>query len=388
MDWLDWIVLVLVALAAIRGLRLGAIQQILSFGGFWLGLFIGLLLAPHFAAMVSSPTSKELVVIVTVIGAATIVGALGRTLGSVFSSTFQRIHLGGLDSVLGVVAAVLATLFAVWIIGGFLVNSRWTGLDSGIGGSRITRALYDVLGPPPVAKIESLLSKEGFPVAFAGIPPVPSGPVALPSNAQERAAVLAADRSTLEIQGTACGLVLEGTGFVVAPGYVATNAHVVAGERQPFVIENGARVPATPVFYDPRLDLAVLSVPTFGHPSLRLDAKFVPNGTGAVVMGYPGGGPFTYGDAGVMATYDAKGLDIYGNAYVTREIYGLKAIVRPGNSGGPLVEPDGTVIGVVFARSTTDPNVGYAIASPAVRSEVNSAVGSTAPVSTQSCTSG
>lgn len=389
MTWVDLVILVLVGLAAVRGLRLGAVQQILSFGGFWLGLFLGALIAPFFAHTVSSSLAKGVIVIVAVLGSAIVLGGLGRVVGSFFSTAIRRIHLGGVDTVLGVGVAVVATLLACWLVASFMVNSRWPALDSAIGGSRIITAMDRILPAPPAlfSKVESFLTQEGFPVAFAGIPPQVSGKVTLPDNVQVRAALTADASSTVEIEGRACGLILEGSGFVVAPGYVVTNAHVVAGERSTYILENGRQFPATPVLYDPKLDISVLRAPTFSKPPLKLDPHLVPTGTPGVVMGYPEDGPFTYGTAGIMALYDARGLDIYGNAYVTRQIYGLRAIVRPGNSGGPLAEPDGTVIGVVFARSTTNSQVGYAIASPAVLAEVHPALRSTTRVSTMECSS-
>jgi S1-C subfamily serine protease len=172
---------------------------------------------------------------------------------------------------------------------------------------------------------------------------------------------------------------------VVAPGIVVTNAHVVAGIKHPVVIDQSGRHATVTILYDPRLDVAVLRVPGLADPSLRLDSSLVARGTQAVWLGYPGGGPFTYGPAGVMAAFDATGLDIYGNAQVTREIYELDAIIRPGNSGGPLVLPDGEVVGVVFARSTTNSNVGYALSSPAVLSEVQKAETSGSPTSDGAC---
>ena len=217
-------------------------------------------------------------------------------------------------------------------------------------------------------------------------PPQVSGKVILPDNAQVRAALTADASSTVEIEGRACGLILEGSGFVVAPGYVVTSANVIAGETHTYVLENGQQYLATPVLYDPKLDISLLRAPTFSRPPLKLDPHLVPDGTASIVMGYPEDGPFTYGTAGVMALYDARGLDIYGNTYVTRQIYGLKAIVRPGNSGGPLAEPNGMVIGVVFVRSTTNSQVGYAIASPAVLSTISPALHDTSRVSTMGCT--
>jgi S1-C subfamily serine protease len=153
------------------------------------------------------------------------------------------------------------------------------------------------------------------------------------------------------------------------------------------VIDSERVYPAVTVYFNPQLDMALLRVVGLDDPVLPLDPKQVGRGQGGAVLGYPGGGPLTYGGAGVMASFDATGLDIYGNVEATRLIYEIDAVVRPGNSGGPLVEPDGVVIGIVFARSTVNNNVGYALASPAVLQRVRAAEGDTAGVSTQGCLS-
>ena len=153
------------------------------------------------------------------------------------------------------------------------------------------------------------------------------------------------------------------------------------------VIDQGGSHVAVPVLYDPTLDVAVLRVAGLSEKQLNLDPKSVSRGTVGAVLGYPGGGPLTHGPAGVMAAFDATGLDIYGNAESTRSIYEIDAVVRPGNSGGPLVEPDGEVIGVVFARSTVNNKVGYALASPAVLQRVESVRSDAGRVSTEGCLS-
>ena len=182
---------------------------------------------------------------------------------------------------------------------------------------------------------------------------------------------MAADApSTVKIEGSGCGVIQEGSGFVVAPGLVVTNAHVVAGISRPIVIDQYGDHPATAALYDSRLDIAVLRVPGLrDQPASLLEGSaLVGSGSAAAVLGYPEGGPFKAVPAGVADAFEATGLDIYGNATVTREIYELDAVIQPGNSGGPLIASgdkaagirDGTVIGVVFARSTTDTSVGYA----------------------------
>jgi S1-C subfamily serine protease len=400
MNWVDYVLLVLVALSGVHGLRLGAAMQVLSFGGFWLGLFVGALMTPPLAGLVHTTAAKTVIAAVVVFGMAGILGGVGRLLGAHSSNALQRIRLGPVDSAAGVAVAVFATLVATWLVASILVNSRFTSIDAALENSRIVRAMDDILPPVPTvfSRIESFLSSEGFPVVFAGLPPPSATPVKPPSNSAVAAAVDAAGPSTVQIAGAGCGVIQEGSGFVVAPGLVLTNAHVVAGIPRPTVIDPVGHHDATAVLFDPKLDIAVLRVPGLTDKSLPLISGSSPvaTGTTAAVLGYPEGGPFTYVPAGVAAAFEATGLDIYGTASTTREIYELDAQVRPGNSGGPLVAsgdagagiPDGTVIGVVFARSTTNSDIGYALAMPAVEKDIATAESSRAAVGTGGCAAG
>ena len=192
--------------------------------------------------------------------------------------------------------------------------------------------------------------------------------------------------ATVRIVGDACGAIQEGSGFAVAPNYIITNAHVVAGERATEVQEqNVGSLPSTVVVFDPKLDIAILHVETPIAHVLSLEGTDVSRGEGGVVLGYPGGGPFIYRRAAVRRDLDAVGRDIYGRSDVERDVYELQAIVRPGNSGGPFVLLDGTVAGVVFAASTTDADVGYALTTPQIMPLVQKAETRTAAVSTQGC---
>jgi len=179
----------------------------------------------------------------------------------------------------------------------------------------------------------------------------------------------------------------------VAPGLVVTNAHVVAGIASPDVIDSTGRHSTSVALFDPRLDIAVLRVPGLTDPVLPIHTDAVGRGTTGVVLGYPNGGPLTARKAGVAAVFEANGLDIYGSSQTTRQIYQLDAVVQPGNSGGPLVasgDPgiaNGTVIGVVFARSTSNTDVGYALAMPAVATDVAHAEATRKTVGTGSCVS-
>jgi S1-C subfamily serine protease len=283
---------------------------------------------------------------------------------------------------------VVAGLVTVWLLASTMVNSSSSTLDTAILQSRIINSLNRVLPPPPTifSQAQGFLTAEGFPPVFAALAPASARPVPLPSDSQLRHAVLAAGPSTVKIEGYGCGVLQEGSGFVAAPGLVVTNAHVVAGIAQPLV-QVGSTVKSTKVvFFDPSFDMAVLRVVGLDGPVLHLADAPVGRGTQAAVLGYPEGGPFTADAAGVMAAFEAEGRDIYGRGLTVRNVYELDSLVRPGNSGGPLVLPDGEVIGVVFSRSTVDPNIGYALTSPDVIPRLAQAEADVQPVSTGACT--
>ncbi len=390
MNLVDLVVVVVVALAAIQGLRLGAIVQVLSFGGFWVGLYLGALLASVTVRWAHAQSARATVALVTMLGVATLCGVAGRIVGNM---AFRRVHrglAGSLDSALGVVVAVIASLLAAWVLANTLVNSSSVSLNASIDQSKIIRSLDNMLPAPPsvFSRVQSFLSSEGFPPVFAQLAPASAGPVSLPGDAQLQQAVGRAEASTVKVIGEGCGQIQEGSGFVVAPGLVVTNAHVVAGIPHPMVEDDRGDHPTSVISFDPSYDLAVMRVSGLNEPPLALDPDQVGRGVEAAVLGYPGGGAFTAVPAGVMADFEAEGRDIYGQGLTVRNVYEIQAVVRPGNSGGPLVQPDGQVIGVVFSRSTTNDDIGYALTSPGVLSRVVRAESVQTPVGTGPCTAG
>ena len=390
MNLIDLIVVVVVALAAIQGLRLGAIVQVLSFGGFWIGLYLGAILASRTVRWAHAESARTTVALVTMLGVAVLCGGVGRVAGNL---AFKRVHrgiAGSVDAALGMVVAVVASLLAAWLLANTLVNSSSLSLNTSIDQSRIIRSLDKVLPAPPsvFSRVQSFLSAQGFPPVFARLAPASAGPVSLLGNARLQQVVAHAGASTVQIIGDGCGQIQEGSGFVVGPDVVVTNAHVVAGIPHPKVRDRAGLHATSMLLFDPSYDLAVMRVSGLDEPSLALDSAQVSRGVQAAVLGYPGGGPFTAAPAGITAVFEAEGRDIYGQGLTVRNVYEIQAVVRPGNSGGPLVQPDGQVIGVVFSRSTTNGDIGYALTSPGVLSRVLQAESVRAPVGTGACTPG
>jgi S1-C subfamily serine protease len=387
---LDVALTALIVLAAYGGYRRGALLQLLAYGGLLVGAAVGALLAPLAAHRVDAPAAQAGIAVGTLLVCAGLGDVLGWFIGGHLRARTQRTLFRVPDSMAGAIVSVAALLVFVWFVGLNLVNGPLPSLARQIRGSAIVRTLGEALPEPPslLAEARRFLDRFGFPEVFAGLPPAPSGPVGAPTQAQAQRAFEAADQSTVRIVGEACGQIQEGSGFVVAPGYVVTNAHVVAGEREPKIQRQGAASQsnsATVVAFDPRMDLAVLYVAASPGPPLELVAGTVDRGAKGAVLGYPGGGPLTGDRAAVRDRIPAVGRDIYGQGTVDRDVYELQAVVRPGNSGGPFVLVDGRVAGVVFAASTLDENVGYAIASMEVMPVVERALGRTGSVPTGDC---
>jgi len=384
----DVVIVVVVVAAVIQGARVGAVVQVFAIIGFFGGLYLGARLASVTVKWAHDPTAKTAVALTTMVGVAFALGMIGRIFGGMLVT---RVHSGlarSADVAVGSVVAVVAALVTVWLLASTMVNSSSATLDSAILKSKVITSLNGVLPPPPAvfSQAQGFLTAEGFPPVFAALAPASARPVPLPTDSDLRRAVVAAGPSTVKVEGYGCGVIQEGSGFVVAPGVVVTNAHVVAGIAQPLVQVGSDVISAKVLLFDPSFDLAVLRAPGLTAPVLHLDPTTVDRGVKAAVLGFPNGGPFTVDGAGIMATFEAQGRDIYGKSLTVRRIYEINARVRPGNSGGPLVLPTGQVIGVVFSRSTTDAGIGYALTSPDVLSRVALALPVTRPVSTGACT--
>ncbi len=390
MNALDLLIVVLVALSAYTGFRRGALLQLFAYGGLILGVLAGALLAPAVASQAQSDAVQAGIAIAVLLGMAGIGDALGWVAGTSIRARAHGLPVAATaDKAGGSAISVIGLLLVTWFLALNLVNGPFPQVNSEIRGSAVVRGLDAALPRPPSlpAEVRRFLNQRGFPDVFAGLPPAPAGPVDMPSDTQARQAAQTAAPSTVRIVGSACGELLSGSGFVVSGDYVVTNAHVVAGVAGPQVQrQDGTSQPATTVLFDPRADLAILHVETSAGQPLPLLSSQVGRGTGGATLGYPGGGDLTVARAAVRRPIDdAVGRDIYGNREVERDVYELQATVEPGDSGGPFVLPDGSVAGVVFAASTTDPSVGYAIASTDVIADVSRAAGRTRPVSTGGC---
>jgi S1-C subfamily serine protease len=396
---LDVLLVVMLVLYAVNGYRQGILVSTLSLVGFLGGGAIGMWLLPSVLANVDwlsgNDVIRVLVLVFLVFLCATVGQAVAVPVGNRLRAQVRGRSGRTLDAVLGAVATIIAVSLLVWFVAGAVRGAVPTPLAKAIGDSRvlatIDRAMPSAAGQL-FAGFRTLLDQKGIPKVFEGLSPEPIQPVAPPeSGVVATLGVQQAGRSTVRVTGlaVACRRGQEGSGWVVAPGKVVTNAHVVAGMREAAVQVGGVgrEYSAQIVVFDPERDLAVLAVDGLTAAPLRLGGTLA-IGDESVVAGFPLDGPYRLDPARVRRTLTATGSDIYGQPGVTREIYSLFARVEPGNSGGPLLTPTGEVVGVVFAKSLDDPSTGYALTLTEARPVLDAAADASQPVDTGGCSTG
>ncbi len=387
MNLIDVLIILLVIGALFRGEKLGFVRQLFSTIGFFSGLLMGALLEPHIIGLVHTSLSRSILTLGVTLGLALVMLSVGEYIGVVMKQKIQFRHeLNHVDNSFGAGISGVSVLVLVWLSAAILVTLPYQNVQSSIRGSKIISLLDQDLPPAPniIADIGHLIAPNGFPKVFIGTEPAPT--TATPPTPAALAAAVNLDRpSVVKLEGQGCGGIVEGSGFVVGSNLVVTDAHVIAGIYQPYVIDSNGTHTATPIWFDPNLDLAVLRVANLAGSPLTFDPDTVGHGTQGGVLGYPGGGTFTADTAAVLDEFTAVGRNIYDQGSTQRDVYSVAADVIPGNSGGPLVNLNGEVIGVVFAASTEYNNVGYALSVPQVIHEVNEARASNHTVSTGGC---
>ena len=391
MDLLDVILLVACAGFAVSGYRQGFIIGVLSFVGFFGGGLLGARYATTLHRWFGGHGRSAVFGLVVVFIAAAVGQIVATVVGDLVKRKLTWHPARQIDSIAGAAVSAVSVLLVAWFLGTALAHSALTGVARQIQHSRVLTAIDRIM--PGSAKtwdagFKRLVQQNGFPQVFGAIGAEHIVPVAPPDpRVAGSKAVAVAEPDIVKITGVAssCRRQLEGSGFLYAGEHVMTNAHVVAGVHSPNVLaQDGRTYDATVVLYDPRRDVAVLYVPGFDRPPLSF-AGVAKQGQSAIVAGYPQNGPFRAVAARIRARQPAQGPDIYQSRQVTREIYAVYAVVRPGNSGGPLLSPDGGVYGVVFAASVDDPQTGYALTAREVASDAAAGAGRTSAVSTQGC---
>ncbi|MCW2666854.1 MAG: Colicin production protein [Frankiales bacterium] len=393
-DLLDVFLVVAAGLFALSGYRQGFVVGVLSFVGFLGGGVLGARFAPDLAG---TPPFDALPQAVVGLGLVFLAASVGQVLATVLGAslrdrlTWRPARI--VDALAGSVVSVVSVLLVAWLVGTAVASSPFPTLASQVRRSVVIAAVNSVV--PPEGKrffdgFRRLIDQRGFPeVIGGGLTPTRVRDVDPPNGRLAQSPVVQGVREeVLKITGIArsCSKRIEGTGFVYARNRVMTNAHVVAGVRDPEVQVGDRQLKATVVVFDPQRDIAVLRVPDLGLAPLQFAPEAADPGDDAIIVGYPNNGPFRADAARISGTQRARGPDIYRrDEQVVRQIYALRGRVRPGNSGGPLLDLQGRVYGVVFAAAADRRDIGYALTAREVAGDARLGIARSTPVSTQSC---
>lgn len=397
MNLLDVLLLLAAVWFAVVGYRQGFVVGVLSVVGFLGGGLLAVLLLPvvwnELTDGASPGSFGAMWAVVLVIVAASVGQALTTHLGNLVRQHITWSPARVLDATGGALVNVLAMFLVAWLIGTALASTTLPTVSKEVRGSKVLLGISRVMPESAhtwFADFTSVLARNGFPQVFSPFADEPITSVPPPDPALADSPVARrVQRSIVKVVGTAtgCGKVLEGTGFVFADGRVMTNAHVVGGVEEPTVQlgGEGRLYDATVVLYDWERDVAVLDVPGLPAPALPFATEDPDSGDSAIVAGFPENGGYDVRAARVRGRIQANGPDIYHRGTVRRDVYSLYATVRQGNSGGPLLSPDGRVYGLIFARSLDDTSTGYALTLDEIREDITRGRANDRQVSSESC---
>ncbi|WP_167097089.1 acid resistance serine protease MarP [Mycobacterium sp. DL592] len=389
-QWLDIAVLVVAFVAAISGWRSGALGSLMSFVGVVLGAIAGVMLAPHIVSHIHSPRAKLFAALFLILALVVVGEVAGVVLGRAVRGAIRNRGVRTIDSIIGVALQLVVVMVAAWLLATPLTSSDQPNLAAAVRGSKVL-AQVDKYAPEWLKSVpkrmSTLLSTSGLPDVLQPFGRTPIQAVDAPDASLAGSLVVASSRpSVVKIRGVApgCQKVLEGTGFVIAPNRVMSNAHVVAGSDSVTVDAEGQTYDATVVSYDPNADISILDVPNLPQRPLVFAEQPAKSGTDAVVLGYPGGGEFAATPARIRETIELSGPDIYRTTTVNREVYTIRGTVRQGNSGGPMINRAGQVLGVVFGAAVDDNDTGFVLTANEVSRQL-AKIGNTEKVPTGAC---
>jgi S1-C subfamily serine protease len=392
MNVVDWVLIGAVFVFAWAGWRQGFVAGLLSFAGFLGGGILAALVLPE---IVASFFSEGLVRALVLIAAVLISALLGQTLASILGRMLRAAitwtPVKYVDRAAGAALNVLALAVVVWIIASAVAMLPTTQTTTLVQQSKVVTTL-DSLVPNQVRDsfihLRDVVGQSGFPRVFSGIAEVVGPEVNAPNESiTNNISVVTAAKSVARIFGTAtaCEMTLTGSGFFASSSLVLTNAHVVAGVSNPEVEIGNQHWPARVVYFDPKLDVAVLKIDSALIPALAMQSTPPQSGDDAAAAGYPGGGNLIVTPVRIRALLDARGDDIYGKSGVERRVISFRGTVVPGDSGGPLLSNQGEVLGMVFGSGVSNKSTGYAIAASELAPAIQSGNANTAAVSTGTC---
>ncbi|MHB8611655.1 MAG: MarP family serine protease [Candidatus Dormibacteraceae bacterium] len=384
-DVVDLVVLAATLIGLANGYRRGFWLSVAQYAGLVIGVLLGATAATAVLNYleIQNPVARPLGAVLVLV----IAGSLGSSIGFAAGEPIRRriLRTGAhtaTDSIGGATLSAIAVLAMCWFLGLSFSRGPSAEIAQQIQRSAVMRTLDHAAPRPPafLASVEGILSGVSFPPVFAGLEPSLPAPLPIPS-AVDTAGIAHAAATVVKVSSLGCGGLVTGSGFPVAAGYFVTNAHVVSGTTGHTILTvDGAQMQATVIFFDPERDVAVLHVTEYRGPVLAFGAAG--RGTKGATIGYPGGGQEVTSPAIVDGEVTAEGRDIYNSNLVTRQILVMQAHVRPGNSGGPLVDIDGHVIGLVFATSAGDPNQAYALTVAEISGDIQNAEAHPTPTDT------
>ncbi|WP_405726977.1 MarP family serine protease [Streptomyces sp. NBC_01537] len=397
MNVLDVVLLLAAVWFAVIGYRQGFIVGVMSVIGFLGGGLIAVYLLPVIWAELTDNATPGTVAVVTAVVLVIVCASVGQAftthLGNKVRTHISWSPARAIDAIGGALVNVVAMLLVAWLIGSALATTTLPTLGREVRSSKVLLGVARVVPEQAdtwFADFSSTLAQNGLPQVFTPFANEPITDVPAPDPAVASSAVVSrAKKSIVKVVGTApsCGKVLEGTGFVFAQHRVMTNAHVVGGVDEPTVQigGEGKLYDAKIVLYDYQRDIAVLDVPALNAPALSFSDTDAKTGDSAIVAGFPENGGYDVRAARVRNRIPATGPDIYRRGTVNRDVYSLYTTVRQGNSGGPLLTPEGKVYGVVFAKSLDDASTGYALTADEVRPDATAGVSASGEVDSQGC---
>lgn len=394
MNWVDLLVVLLAVLAAVSGARQGVVVALPAFAGMLIGAIGGVRLAPLLVAHFQSQTTRVVFAFIILVLLVVIGETLGVWCGRTIKRRIRNPKLAGVDNVLGAIVQGLVVFVVAWLIALPLTAFRgWPGLESAVQRSVVLGAVNRIM-PNSMqalpADLRNLFDMPDLPSVVDPFTTTPTGDVSPPNDALQISPIVQdVHPSIVKVRGEApsCSRALEGSGFVIAPHRVLTNAHVVAGTDQVAIEVGRGDLAAQVVFYDYNTDLAVLDVPRLSAPPLSFDDSPAAQGQDAIVLGYPQDGPYTASAARISGRIELPGPNIYDDQTVHRDVYTVRALVRAGNSGGPLIDTNGRVLGVVFGAAVDDSDTGFALTAKQVEEKLPDVASLTQAVSTDQCAS-
>ncbi len=389
MNFLDWSLVLLCLAYALSGYWQGFITGAFATVGLILGGLSGIWLAPVLLGDASPSLWVSLGALFVVLVTASAGQALFQFVGSRLRSKLTWQPIRAVDAVGGAALSMVAVLVVAWMLGVAVSGSRIPELGPQVRDSRVLGTVDKVMpaqAQQALRSFDDVVGQSFFPRYLE--PFAPERIVKVPP-AQNRVLrdpdIRAAAKSVFKVRSNnRCGSGVEGTGFLYAPNKLMTNAHVVAGVTEPIIKVGTKSVPGTVVYYDPDVDVAIIDVPALDGPTITFDLNGKESEEGAV-LGYPQDGPFDAQPARIRSDQRLRSPDIYGDGSVTRHVFSLRGLIRPGNSGGPMVSTEGRVLGVVFAASVSDKDTGYALTADQVRRAAVVGLDSKRKVSSGNC---